>query len=306
MGSGWRYKKGNPEYDRYIRSAAWRAKADQRLEIDNGLCQVCGKEATDVHHLTYDRFGHEEMNDLVSLCRKCHCKAEDLYDPAITPWAMNEVKPEGNNFMAAMRSDAARIAPIVFEWLKDVCGKDFDAMMRLRQPDDPEGKKYWGVLRRAVDALCRKRYSRNCVEDRTDIMLGSITDHVSVICLQQIEHHVRNSIQSELHDAVMQKYGTLGKWKDVATEFGITNGTLQTLRRDDGSSFGPSLREVVLHYCGLDAAAGIRPLEGFVCLTAEDYAKLNDYADYVIAVSGTGRFKGERGRERVEKECRKG
>ena len=225
MGSGWRYKKGNPEYDRYIRSAAWRAKADQRLEIDNGLCQVCGKEATDVHHLTYDRFGHEEMNDLVSLCRKCHCNAEDLYDPAITPWAMNEVKPEGNNFMAAMRSDAARIAPIVFEWLKDVCGKDFDAMMRLRQPDDPEGKKYWDVLRRAVDALCRKRYSRNCVEDRTDIMLGSITDHVSVICLQQIEHHVRNSIQSELHDAVMQKSVLLGNGRTSPQ-----SSVLQTVR----------------------------------------------------------------------------
>ena len=49
----------------------------------------------------------------------------------------------------------------------------------------------------------------------------------------------------------------------------------------------------VLHYCGLDAAAGIRPLVGFKCLTDEDYAHLNKMADYVISVSGTGRFKGD-------------
>lgn len=26
----------------------------------------------DVHHLTYDRFGREELDDLVLLCRDCH------------------------------------------------------------------------------------------------------------------------------------------------------------------------------------------------------------------------------------------
>ena len=41
-------------------------------------CQVCGGRATDVHHLTYDRFGHEDMGDLVSLCRRCHSKIVDL------------------------------------------------------------------------------------------------------------------------------------------------------------------------------------------------------------------------------------
>ena len=274
MANGWRYKKGNPEYDRYIHSAAWRRKADARLKMDGHVCQVCGGAATDVHHLTYDRFGNEEMGDLVSLCRRCHKKAEDLYDPAVTPWAMEKVKPEGNNFMAAMRDDAMTVAPIVFDFLKEVRGGGFDALMALRQPDDAEGKKYWNVLKKAVDALCRKRYSRNCVEDRADIMLGSITNRVTVICLQQIEHYIRNSIQTDLHETVMLDYDLFGKWKDVAAELGVSNGTLQTLRRDDGSSFGPSLREAVLHYCGLDAAAGIRPLEGFKCLTDEDYVML--------------------------------
>lgn len=115
----WRYKKGNAEYERYIHSPAWRNKAECRLEIDGHICQVCGKEASDVHHLTYDRFGHEDMSDLVSLCRDCHDKAEEIYDPSIIPWAMDEVKDDGNNFMAAMRTDAVALAPIVFDWLKN-------------------------------------------------------------------------------------------------------------------------------------------------------------------------------------------
>ena len=287
------FKKGNPVYDRYIHSSSWREKADARLESDGYICQVCGKAATDVHHLTYDRFGHEDQGDLVSLCRRCHNKAEELYDPSVIPWAMDEVKPEGNNFMAAMRVDAIKIAPIVFDWLKEAGGSGFDGLMRLRQPEDVEGKKYWSVLKKAVDALCRKRYARNCVEDRMDIMLGAITNRVAAICLQQIEHYIRNSVQQELHETVMLEYDLFGKWKDVAAELGITTGTLSTLRRDDGTSFGPSLREAVLHYCALDAAAGIPPLSGFECLTEEDYDHLNKMADYVVSVSGTGRFKGE-------------
>ena len=71
-----RYKTGNPEYDRYIHSAAWRKKADQRLEMDDHICQVCGREAADVHHLTYDRFRNEDMGDLVSLCREWRMQGE--------------------------------------------------------------------------------------------------------------------------------------------------------------------------------------------------------------------------------------
>ena len=293
MANGWRYKKGNPEYDRYIHSTEWRSKADARLEMDSHVCQVCGGAATDVHHLTYDRFSNEDMGDLVSLCRRCHKKAEDIYDPAVIPWAMEIKKPDGNNFMAAMRVDAAALAPVVFDYLKEVRGGGFDALMSLRQPDDPEGKKYWNPLKKAVDALCRKRYSRNCVEDRTDILLGAISDRVTVICLQSIEHYVRNSIQEELHEIVMLDYDLFGKWTDVAAELGLGKGTIQTLRRDDGTSFGPSLREAVLHYCGLGAAAGIRPVEMIPCLTEEDYRMLNGMADYVASVSGDGRFRGE-------------
>lgn len=165
--------------------------------------------------------------------------------------------------------------------------------MSIRQPDDEEGKKYWSVLKKAVNALCRKRYSRNCVEDRTDMLLETITNRVTLICLQQIEHYVRNQIQAELHDIVTTEYLIFEKWKAVAAVLGISTGTLKKLREDEGTSFGPSMREVILYYCGLDAAAGIRPLPGFKYLTETDYVHLNTLADYMVSVSGTGKFKGE-------------
>lgn len=287
------------EYKRYIHSAEWRRKANERLALDKHTCRVCGKPAAEVHHLTYDRFRNEQMDDLVSLCHQCHVKAEELYDPAVTPWAMEEVKPGGNNFMAAMRVDALNVAPIVYDYLKAARGADFDSLMVLRQPADTE--KYWMVLKNAVNALCRKRYSMNCVEDRRDMMLGAVLNRVSAISLSQIEHYARNAVQHDLHEIVVTEYALFEKWNAVGDELGIPKGTLQTLRRDEGANFGPSLREAVLYYCGLDAAAGIRPLSGFSCLSDTDYEMLNTLADYMAGVSGDGDFKGEY--EKEDSEC---
>ena len=125
------------------------------------------------------------------------------------------------------------------------------------------------------------------------MMLETITNHIEVICLAEIEHYVRNAVQKSLHEIVVTDYAIFGKWDAVGAELGITKGTAQKLRKDDGTSFGPSLRETVLYYCGLDAAAGIRPAVGFSCLNDADYKELNAMADYMDAVSGDGAFKGE-------------
>lgn len=285
-----RYGKNNPEYSKYIHSRTWKKKAKRRLEMDGYICQVCGKEATDVHHLTYEHFKNEEMSDLVSLCRHCHDKAEEIYETKFVPCALREMKGEGN-FMAVMETDAVNLAPVVFDWLKKNRGDDFHAIIELREPDN-KGGKYWSVLRKAVNALCGKRYCWNYIDDRADIMIETITNRTAGICLKKIERYVRNLIQKHLHDTVMLTHENK-TWPEVANEFGIKEGTLQKLRQDDGTSSGPSIREDVLLCCGKDAAAGIRPIEGLEYLTTEDYAHLNSLADYVASVSGSGKFKGE-------------
>lgn len=289
-----KWDQANPDYTSYIHSAEWRRKADERLKLDNHICQVCGAEATDVHHMTYDNFKAEPMSDLVSLCRECHKKAEDIYDPSITPWAMDRRKSGGYNFMAAMREDAMAVSQIVIDWLIEKRGDNFNALMGLRQPEDPTNRQYWGRLRIATEALCRKRYWYNCAQDRQDLMLNAASNHITqMVVLAQIEHYTRNGIQARLHDHVDFTHAIFDKWQDVEQNLGISPGTRRKLQTDDGTSFGPSVREAVLYYCAMDAAAGIDPADGFSQLSSEDYSMLRFIAGYMRAVSGDSAFKGE-------------
>jgi len=67
------------KYEGYLMSPAWQRKRSAKLAESNYACEVCGYGLSDietapldVHHKTYDRFGHEEPDDLEVLCRPCH------------------------------------------------------------------------------------------------------------------------------------------------------------------------------------------------------------------------------------------
>ena len=70
--------KKPPEYDKYIKSAQWRNISDLLKKQAGYLCAHCRHSSTtlEVHHLTYERFGHERMSDLVVLCKPCHEAAD--------------------------------------------------------------------------------------------------------------------------------------------------------------------------------------------------------------------------------------
>tara|TARA_R100000501_G_C2624428_1_gene117730 strand:- start:2740 stop:2973 length:234 start_codon:yes stop_codon:yes gene_type:complete len=57
-------------YREYLASPIWKQKRDRLLEL-KPLC-VCGRKATEVHHLTYKRVCNEKVRDLLPLCRRCH------------------------------------------------------------------------------------------------------------------------------------------------------------------------------------------------------------------------------------------
>ena len=273
----------NPEYLKYIRSTKWAEKARQRRDLDHDTCQVCGRSAESVHHLTYDHLFDEPMDDLVSLCNECHQMAENLYDPAITPWTMG-TKAAGN-FMAAMRLDASLIAQEVFKYLRRVIGASFTDLLWLRQPIEGKAQSYWARLRIAVNALCKKRYSLNMRQDRIDMAMGIVSNHVCTVCLAQIEHEVRNHVQRSLCNLAHLERETAKTWTEVADRLGIKASTLQKIKSDDGSSYGPTLREAVMYYCGLDAAAGIGPIPELECLSDEDRKALQRFADYQVGVT---------------------
>ena len=61
----------NGTYEKYLQSPAWRRKRDAVIQRDGDQC-ICGAQAVELHHKTYDNIGKEPLFDLVMLCEECH------------------------------------------------------------------------------------------------------------------------------------------------------------------------------------------------------------------------------------------
>ena len=74
-------------YNEYISSRNWKIKRKQALERAGYECQVCGvsrwSAKLEVHHKNYDRFGHEDIADLLVVCPKCHEAQDKQYKDAL-------------------------------------------------------------------------------------------------------------------------------------------------------------------------------------------------------------------------------
>ncbi len=61
------------DYDKYIHSPEWRARAEAIKARDGYRCRIChSSRDLQVHHSTYERLGHEDDLDLITLCDSCH------------------------------------------------------------------------------------------------------------------------------------------------------------------------------------------------------------------------------------------
>jgi 5-methylcytosine-specific restriction endonuclease McrA len=61
------------EYRTYLASPEWSAIRAAIFQRAQGTCECCESfPATQVHHLTYERIGHEELSDLMAVCSFCH------------------------------------------------------------------------------------------------------------------------------------------------------------------------------------------------------------------------------------------
>lgn len=93
-----RLDKRTKRYKAYMASTAWKLKRMACLTRDNWTCQECGWRDKDacllseliaprqLHaaHLSYARFGNENLEDLVTKCADCHLNKEH---------AMSAIKP---------------------------------------------------------------------------------------------------------------------------------------------------------------------------------------------------------------------
>jgi 5-methylcytosine-specific restriction endonuclease McrA len=66
----------DPEYVRYLWSAAWQRKRQETLERAGYKCERCGKayKKLAVHHKTYANVRNERPEDLEVLCFACHAR----------------------------------------------------------------------------------------------------------------------------------------------------------------------------------------------------------------------------------------
>ena len=65
----------NEEYRNYLNSHQWVETRKQIWRRCNGYCESCGDKlgaGWAPHHLTYERIFHEDLADLIALCRGCH------------------------------------------------------------------------------------------------------------------------------------------------------------------------------------------------------------------------------------------
>lgn len=68
-------------YAEYLRTQHWRTLRQKRIDADGGVCALCGSPmGLQVHHLTYEALGKEDICDLITLCFECHGKVHALND----------------------------------------------------------------------------------------------------------------------------------------------------------------------------------------------------------------------------------
>lgn len=61
----------------YMKSLRWKLLRVKVLTRDGYQCRICGNKnhpdsPLQLHHLNYDNFGVEELDDLLTLCKDCH------------------------------------------------------------------------------------------------------------------------------------------------------------------------------------------------------------------------------------------
>lgn len=82
-------------YSRYLRSPHWR-RLRQQFKRERGWTCKCGEtQRLELHHLTYERLGHERLDDLQPLCPDCHALVHQLVregqlDLALTDFFSNK------------------------------------------------------------------------------------------------------------------------------------------------------------------------------------------------------------------------
>lgn len=61
------------DYQKYLKSEYWQGIREQVYECDSHRCRLCNSEKDlHVHHRTYEFLEDEKLEELITLCKRCH------------------------------------------------------------------------------------------------------------------------------------------------------------------------------------------------------------------------------------------
>lgn len=100
-------------YELYLKTDEWREKRELALERDGYRCRLCDtREQLHVHHRTYARRGNERLDDLTTLCDRCHnwfhekIRQDELmamtYSPPSFPRTEEEIARSNEDFLIGL------------------------------------------------------------------------------------------------------------------------------------------------------------------------------------------------------------
>lgn len=68
-----RYDHVFVDYHKYLKSKEWQNKRKQVMDRCGGICEACkANPATQIHHITYQNLGNENLWELLGTCEKCY------------------------------------------------------------------------------------------------------------------------------------------------------------------------------------------------------------------------------------------
>ena len=186
------------DYNNYLHSQAW-AETCQRLFAQVGQLCICGKQATQVHHRTYDNIGKEDiLTDLSGLCDNCHRKVPHL-----------DGKPYWDKFKTYVEENGNQLQLFPEPDLPSIYGIQIDGKTR-KSADRHKDGAFWLVAHRDSKTL------------------------QAALCTQSFTHYNRlkeqkDTIKGQLEDTLGEEL----KWADKKKWIGFFNNTVEHVNKAD-------------------------------------------------------------------------
>lgn len=204
-------------YQRYLQSAAWKTTRRLALERNGYRCSGCDEtEHLEVHHLTYERLGHERPTDLMVLCGFCHAREHGRSPRAGGPIAGHTTAEFAR--YAQVRDDARRRAPLA-ECVERMASK-VDALVEGIAEEglmDRSMAKLIRALRYHVEELKRKVYVHASVREPATMVVpgtevrGAQSESIGEKALAAALPHRDGSYTCECESCRLERAQRVGK-----------------------------------------------------------------------------------------------